>query len=166
MYTLKLFWFSTSIVNFQRKLIMTLFSQVPKEDLEFEANQIDEKIATHPKNILQDVKERYSPSKIYLVTHCPTIIAEKICYRFNLAGEFSIPIFNYFAEKKPISNFNKATIIEKLKSEFPEEEILYIADDLIDLEGLKSAHKGILKNGSSFTKFIIRAFNPQIEIWD
>ncbi|OGC03930.1 hypothetical protein A2276_04860 [candidate division WOR-1 bacterium RIFOXYA12_FULL_43_27] len=164
---LNLFWFIPFIVEFQRKLIMSMLSALSPSKLEEESEKIAN-TTTHLlnkkiRNIVDHKNE--NQDKIYLLTHCPTIIAQKIAKKLDLDGEYSIEIKNYFQPGLKIENLNKSAILHQLRKEGPNAQIYYFADDLIDLEPLLKADVGVLINASFSTKLVAMLFFRRVQIW-
>ena len=167
---LRYFWMISPIVNFQRKWIMTLFSRIDTREIEEASEKIACKVVTDYKESLGKFVEelRSQNDKVFLLSHCPNVIAEKLNKKLNFDGAFSIPVKDYFAKNNKNNNkiLNKASVIAKLRVEFPDASITYMADDLIDFNCLKIADKGILVNASPFTKKICKVFLSRALIWN
>lgn len=163
---LRIFWWIPGAIKFQRRIMYTLLYRTPKEKVEKETQKLTEEITNHFKSNLKKKLEKINSENtpIYILSHCPTPLAEKISQKLNFNGHYSIPPRNYFLFKD-IPNFSKKAIVNKLKAEHQDTEIIFLSDDLVDLKALIAADKGILVNASNFTKFYAKHFSKNIEIW-
>jgi len=161
---LKMFWYLPRVVEFQRKIIMSLLSSVDRCELEKESENIVLRVVeSYEKGfsrILAQHKE--AGDKVFLLTHCPDLISRKIASALKLDGEYSIKIENYFQTKGRPNNINKLEILRRIKANNQDVKIYYFADDLIDVKCLMFADKGFLVNGSIFTKCICNVFYKKL----
>ena len=164
---LKLFWFSSFVVEFQRKLIMSLLSKADLSQLELESSRIAARVAESYNSGFKKVLSYYKQKndKIYLLTHCPDLIARKIVEMLGFDGEYSIEIKDYFKTRSDPVNIDKYKIIQKFKTDNPGAKTYYFADDLIDIKCLLIADEGVLVNGSFFTKLICQLLFRKVKIW-
>lgn len=163
---LRVFWWIPGVIKFQRRIMYTLLHRSSEEKLEKETEKLTEDIANHFKSNLKKKLEKIATENapVYLLSHCPAPLADKIIKNLNFNGHYSIPLSNYFPFKE-IPNFNKNDIINNLKNQHQDKEILFLSDDLVDIKALKAADKGILINASKLTKFYAKHFCKNIEIW-
>ncbi|MFC1770433.1 hypothetical protein ACFLZV_00960 [Candidatus Margulisiibacteriota bacterium] len=166
-FLLKFCWFIPGIIEFQRKWIMTLFSKVPNNTIDKETDLIVDMVMESYRNTIgkRIDKLRNPNDKVYILSHCPKTIAQKLSQKLGFDGDHSIEITDYFSQKN-LNIINKHKIVKKLKEQNIGSEIIYFADDLIDFKCLKSADQGILVNGSNFTKGFCKLFAKKITIWE
>ena len=148
---------------------MTLFSQVPRDVLDAHCESIAQSVASsfESSDLYNRIKTEFinSESKIFLLTHCPELLAEKIRGKLGFDGQFSIAVQDHFSTKGKLSNFDKKSVLINLKKMHFAEKVVFVADDFIDFKCLKAADTGILVNASKFTKFFAK-FYKNIQIWD
>ena len=165
---LNLFWYLPVVVLYQRRLIMSLLARTSQGQLEQESEKIATKVIESYHNGFKKILSYYKgpTDKIFLLTHCPDTISDKIAKGLGFNGGFALAIKDYFGTKSKPDNFDKGQVIKKIRLENPGARIYYFADDLIDLGCLLAGDEGILVNASSFTKIICRTFFKKIKIWD
>ncbi|MBH38332.1 hypothetical protein CL658_04805 [bacterium] len=167
LFILKYFWFVTPLVTLQRKIIMTLFSKANQSELEKESHEItNDIIKSYKKTLYNHINTiKNKNDKVFILSHCPSIISKLITKKLTFDGEFSCEVCNYFKDKtKKIPN--KYAIMKELKNKFPKSPLYYFADDLIDIKPLLFADTSTLVNASSFTKKITRLLKKDIIIWN
>ena len=160
-------WFWERAVNLQRRIILTLLSRVDEKRLIAECDRLlDEMVPAYREGLqvkLGPLIER--GDRVYLLSHCPRVVAERLVERLGFDGAFSLPIGDYFAGNE-LTIFRKEDIVSELKAEFPEAATHFFADDLVDLRGLKQADRGYLVNPSRFTRWYCTCFGRELTIWD
>ena len=159
-------WFWRAAVKLQRRIVMTLLNRAGDERLAAEcARLVEEMIPAYHQgfeNRLLPLKE--DGDRVYLLSHCPSEIAQPLVERLGFHGEYSLPIGNYFVNGRR-EIFNKEDVLHELKAEFPDARVVFFADDLVDLPCLRQADRGYLVNPSPFTRWYCERFARGIEIW-
>lgn len=157
---LKLLWWSPAVVEFQRKLILSLLASVDNSRLEQESKKIAARVmACYEQGFKNLLAGWQRPGdKIFLLTHCPSSIAGKIAAGLKFDGEYSINV-----ESRPVI-LDKVEVIKKIRAANRDAKIFYFADDLIDIRPLLAADSGFLVNTSFFTRSLARLFFKKVKI--
>jgi phosphoserine phosphatase len=159
-------WFWRRAVALQRRIVMTLFAEADPGRLQAHVDELVSAAAADYEAVLKprlkDLLE--GPHVIYLVSHCPTPLALGLVERLGFAGQFSVQIGNYFGGSD-LRIYSKVEALDELRSQHPDAEVHYFADDLVDLACLRRADVGVVVNGSAFTRLWCRLMNKDLEIW-
>ncbi|MCU0641583.1 MAG: HAD family hydrolase [Candidatus Margulisbacteria bacterium] len=157
---LKVFWWLPAVVTFQRQVIMSLLAAVDTRTLEAESEKIAARVSSDYEQGFKRILDRFKQSgdKVFLLTHCPAPIAQKLKVKLNFDGEYSIRV-----EKRPVV-LNKLDVLRRIRADNRGATIVYFADDLIDLSALLAADRGFLVNASPFTRLVAGWFFKRIGI--